>query len=127
MQDAIAPLARIESAYETLPSPKTLAVINGMTHLGFTDACALTPPGEPNVLDMAKAAGVVIPDLVVRLSADGCDPKYTSPSEAWPTVNALTTAHLRGTLGLDDPPVVLTQDDLDAAFPDLEIAIEMSP
>jgi predicted dienelactone hydrolase len=125
--DAIAPLARVQSAYDRLPSPKTLAVIDGVTHLGFMDICTLTPPGQPNVLQVAKDAGVGVPDLILRLFADGCDPKYTSPSTAWPAINALTTAQLRGALGLDDPPVVVTQEDLDTAFPDLHVTLSSSP
>ena len=74
--DAIAPLARIQAAYDALPSPKAFAVIDGVTHLGFMDICALTAPGEPTVLQVAKDAGVAIPDLILRLFADGCDPKY---------------------------------------------------
>ena len=44
--DAIAPLPRVEAAYASLPSPKRLTVIGGMTHLGFTDICALDAPGH---------------------------------------------------------------------------------
>ena len=87
--DVIAPLPRVEAAYEALPTPKALAVIDGVTHLGFMDICEITPPGEPNVLQVAKDAGVAVPDLILRLFADGCDPKYTSPSSAWPAINAL--------------------------------------
>jgi predicted dienelactone hydrolase len=125
--DAIAPLARVQSAYDGLPSPKALAIIQGVTHLGFMDVCALTPTGQANVLQVAKDAGVAVPDLILRLFADGCDPKYAPPSSAWPAIDALTTAHLRGVLGLDDPAVVLTQQDLDAAFPDLHITLSESP
>ena len=125
--DAIAPLARVQSAYDRLPSPKALAVIEGVTHLGFMDICTLTPPGQPNALQVAKDAGVAVPDLILRLFADGCDPRYTSPTTAWPAINALTTAQLRGAVGLDDPPVVLTQEDLDSAFPDLDVTLSRSP
>ncbi len=125
--DAIAPLARIQAAYDNLPAPKAFAVIDGVTHLGFMDICTLTSPGQPNVLEVAKGAGVAIPELISRLFADGCDTKFTAANTAWPAINALTTAELRGVLGLDDPPVVLTQDDLDAAFPDLDITLSVSP
>ena len=125
--DAIAPLARIQDAYDALPSPKAFAVIDGVTHLGFMDICALTAPGEPTVLQVSKDAGIAIPDLILRLFADGCDPKYVAANTAWPAINSLTTAELRGVLGLDDPPVALTQDDLDAAFPDLTISLSVSP
>ena len=56
------------------------------------DICALTAPGEPNVLQVAKDAGVAIPDLILRLFADGCDPKYIAANTAWPAINSLTTA-----------------------------------
>ena len=121
--DVIAPLPRVEAAYEALPTPKALAVIDGVTHLGFMDICMITSPGDPNVLQVAKDAGVEVPDLIVRLFADGCDPKYTTASTAWGAINALTTAQLRGALGLDDPPVEIDQADLDAAFPDLRITL----
>ncbi len=102
-------------------------MINGVTHLGFMDVCMITPPGEPNVLQIAKEAGVAVPDIILRLFADGCDPKYTTASAAWGPINALTTAQLRGALGLDDPPVEIDQADLDAAFPDLDITLSREP
>ena len=79
------------------------------------------------MLQVSKDAGIAIPDLILRLFADGCDPKYIAANTAWPAINSLTTAELRGVLGLDDPPVALTQDDLDAAFPDLTISLSVSP
>ena len=51
--DVIAPLPRVDAAYAALPAPKRLAILEGMTHLGFTDICELNSPGEPNVLAAA--------------------------------------------------------------------------
>ncbi len=87
--DVIAPLPRVQAAYDALPTPKALAVIDGVTHLGFMDVCMITPPGEANVLQVAKDAGVAVPDIILRLFADGCDPKYTTASVAWGPINAL--------------------------------------
>ena len=53
----IAPLPRVEAAYEALPTPKALAVIDGVTHLGFMDICEVTAPGEPNVLQIREGRG----------------------------------------------------------------------
>ncbi len=120
--DAIAPLPRVEAAYGSLPPPKGLAVIEGMTHLGFTDLCELTPEGTPDVLTTARAAGVAVPELVAVLFADGCDVTHTAARDVWPALSSLTTAHLRATLGVDPSALDFDQADLDAAFPKLQIS-----
>jgi predicted dienelactone hydrolase len=125
--DAIAPLPRVEAAYASLPSPKRLAVIGGMTHLGFTDICALTPPGTPDVLSTAKAAGIAVPPIVAAVFADGCDPKHTAAQAVWPALDELTTAHLAATLGVDKRAFDFVEADLAAAFPALHITLSESP
>ena len=125
--DAIAPLPRVEAAYAGLPPPKRLAVIEGMTHLGFTDLCELTPAGTPDVLTTAQQAGVAVPPIVRQVFADGCDPKHTAATDVWPVLDELTTAHLEATLGSDPAALDFGQDDLDAAFPDLDITLSESP
>ncbi len=125
--DAIAPLPRVEAAYASLPSPKRLTVIGGMTHLGFTDICALTPPGTPDVLSTAKAAGIAVPPIVAAVFADGCDPKHTAAQAVWPALDELTTAHLEATLGVDSRALDFTEADLAAAFPGLQMTMSESP
>jgi predicted dienelactone hydrolase len=125
--DAIAPLPRVEAAYAGLPSPKRLAVISGMTHLGFTDICALTPPGTPDVLSTATAAGIAVPPIVAAVFADGCDPKHTAAQAVWPAIDELTTAHLEATLGVDKRALDFDGADLAAAFPALKITLSESP
>ena len=125
--DAIAPLPRVEAAYAGLPSPKRLAVITGMTHLGFTDICALTPPGTPDVLSTGKAAGIAVPPIVAAVFADGCDPKHTAAQAVWPAIDELTTAHLEATLGADGHALDFDEANLAAAFPDLHITLSESP
>ena len=38
---------------------------------------------------------MAIPEVIVRLYADGCDPKYTAAPTAWPAIQHLTIAQLR--------------------------------
>ncbi len=125
--DAIAPLPRVEAAYAGLPSPKRLTIISGMTHLGFTDICALTPPNTPDVLSTAKAAGIAVPPIVAAVFADGCDPKHTAAQAVWPALDELTTAHLAATLGVDKHALDFDEADLASAFPDLHMTMSESP
>ena len=125
--DTIAPLPRVEDTYNGLPSPKRLAVITGMTHLGFTDICTLTPPGTPDVLSTAKAAGIAVPPIVAAVFADGCDPKHTAARAVWPALDELTTAHLEATLGVDKRALDFDDADLATAFPELHITLSESP
>jgi predicted dienelactone hydrolase len=125
--DVIAPLPRVDAAYAALPTPKRLAILDGMTHLGFTDICELTGPGQPNVLDAASQAGVAVPPIVSAVFADGCDPKHTEARQVWPVLDALTTAHLRATLGIDDQLVGFDETELKASFPSLQITLSESP
>jgi predicted dienelactone hydrolase len=125
--DVIAPLPRVDAAYAGLPSPKWLAILEGMTHLGFTDICELTSAGEPNVLAAAQQAGVAVPAIVNAVFADGCDAKHTDAREVWPVLDELTTAHLRATLGIDDELVGFDETALETSFPTLQITLSESP
>jgi dienelactone hydrolase len=105
--DAIAPAASIEQWWgSTVPSPRQLAVLSGVTHLGFMDACTIAAD-QGGVLRVASDAGVAVPEVIVRLYADGCDPKYTAAPTAWPAIQHLTIAQLRAALGIDPSPVGL--------------------
>jgi predicted dienelactone hydrolase len=105
--DAIAPAASIEQWWgSTVPSPRQLAVLSGVTHLGFMDTCTIAAD-RGGVLQVASAAGVAVPEAIARLYADGCDPKYTPAPTAWPAIQHLTIAQLRAALGIDPAPVGL--------------------
>ncbi len=125
--DVIAPVSRVDAAYAALPAPKRLAILDGMTHLGFTDICELNAPGEPNVLDAASQAGVAVPPIVNAVFADGCDPKHTDAREVWPALDQLTTAHLRATLGVDDEWVGFDETALEMSFPGLHFTLSEAP
>ena len=72
------PAASIEQWWgSTVPSPRQLAVLGGVTHLGFMDACTIAAD-QGGVLQVASDAGVAVPEVIMRLYADGCDPKYTA-------------------------------------------------
>ncbi len=112
--DAIAPAASIEQWWNTtVPSPRQLAVLSGVTHLGFMDACTIAAD-RGGILQVASEAGIAVPEVIVRLYADGCDPKYTAAPTAWPAIQHLTIAQLRAGLGIDPAPVGLDASLADA-------------
>jgi dienelactone hydrolase len=118
--DAIAPAASIEQWWSTtVPSPRQLAVLGGVTHLGFMDACTIAAD-QGGILQVATDAGVAVPEVILHLYADGCDPKYTPAPTAWPAIRHLTIAQLRAALGVDAAPVGLDASLADA-YDDLTI------
>jgi predicted dienelactone hydrolase len=125
--DAIAPVPRVEAAYAGLPAPKRLAIVSGMTHLGFTDLCELTPTGTPDVLTTAERAGIAVPPILSAVFADGCDPSHAAATDVWPVLDELTTAHLEATLGGDPRALDFDEAALNAAFPELHVTLSESP
>jgi dienelactone hydrolase len=112
--DAIAPAASIEQWWNTtVPSPRQLAVLGGVTHLGFMEACTIAAD-RGGILQVASDAGIAVPEVIVRMYADGCDPKYTPAPTAWPAIQHLTIAQLRAGLGIDPAPVGLDASLTDA-------------
>lgn len=121
--DVIAQLEGVERSWnEVVPTPKRLAVLDGVTHLGFMDVCTILAD-KGGVLQVAKDQGVAVPDIVVRLFADGCDPKYTAATDAWPAVSHLTVAQLRAAFGIDATPVGLDTS-VETAYPPMAVRFQ---
>jgi predicted dienelactone hydrolase len=120
--DAIVPVATIESAVAGLPSPRRLVVIGNATHLAFLDVCTLGRD-QGGVLQIAKAAGVTVPDSLLSLYADGCATKYLKPEDAWPLIDHVVTAQLRSGFRLDAEAVGLGPE-LSAAWSPIDVKVE---
>lgn len=112
--DAIAQIDRVRAAYEAAPTPKALAELDEATHLAFSDVCEIGVE-RGGVLQIAVEAGIAVPDVVLRLYGDSCEPQYTPSTEAWPAIRHLTVAYLRAALGIDAAPVGL-DDSLAGAY-----------
>ena len=118
--DVIAPAATIEQWWTTsVPSPKQLAVLGGVTHLGFMDLCTIAAD-QGGVFQVAERSGVAIPDVIAHLTADGCSPSHTPATTAWPAIRHLTIAQLRSAFGIDAAPVALDASLADA-YPGLPV------
>lgn len=116
--DAIIPADRLSAAWQHVTGPKRWATLEGVTHLGFMDNCA-----QGNLLAMAQQATVFVPDLLVRLYADGCDATHTPAQQAWPAIRHATIAELRSGLGIDPQPVGLDTA-LAAAYAPLSVVYQ---
>jgi len=118
--DVIAPAAAIEQWWTTsVPSPKQLAVLGGVTHLGFMDLCTIAAD-QGGIFQVAQRSGVAIPDVIAHLTADGCDSSHTPATTAWPAIRHLTIAQLRSGFGIDPAPVALDASLADA-YPGLSV------
>jgi hypothetical protein len=118
--DVIAPAATIEQwSTATVPSPKQLAVLGGVTHLGFMHLCTIAAD-QGGIFQVAQRSGVAIPDVITHLTADGCAPEPTPATAAWPAIRHLTIAQLRSAFGIDPAPVALDASLADA-YPGLTI------
>ena len=112
--DVVAPAATVEQWWNTsVPSPKQLAVLGGVTHLGFTDVCTIALE-QGGVVPIVASAGVAVPDVITKLYAAGCDPSLTPATAAWPAIRHLTIAQLRSAFGMDPAPVGLDPSVADA-------------
>jgi dienelactone hydrolase len=116
-QDGVVELARIESAYATVPAPKRFVVIDGAAHLnGFSDICEIGKGGG-GVVALAKQANIPVPANLERLGTDGCFPPNLSSKKVWPVTRHFTVAQLRWEFRLEDKPVGLRPGVVKAFLP----------
>lgn len=120
--DTVVPVGTIESAVAALPAPRRLVVIGNASHLAFLDVCTLGRD-QGGVLQIAKAAGVPVPDSLLSLYADGCATKYLKAEDAWPLIDHIVTAQLRSGFGLDAEAVGLGPE-LSAAWSPIDVKVE---
>ena len=83
-----------------------LVEIAGAGHVNaFSDICEI---GEGGAVEIAKAAGIPIPESLLALGNDGCRvPSFKDSAEVWPEVRHFVTAEMRYRSGLDAEPVGL--------------------
>jgi fermentation-respiration switch protein FrsA (DUF1100 family) len=113
-----------EAAFAQASAPARFVLIKDMGHLGPSDICAIGENGG-GIIQIALDAGLPIPDGLVRLGTDGCQPEALAPPDGWPTINHFVTAQLRWAFGIDPEPVGLSSDVADE-FPEAVFTYEES-
>jgi dienelactone hydrolase len=104
--DETIPAATTVEAYEAMGAPKHLVEIADAGHLVFSDIC-LIGRDQGGLVGLIEAAGIELPENLVRLAGDGCGEESLDPVDAFEAVNHLSVAFLRTHLGVDDEPVGL--------------------
>ncbi|MGD8608735.1 MAG: hypothetical protein PVH21_15670 [Myxococcales bacterium] len=119
---------RTISAFEAasmLNAPTRLVLIENMGHLGPSDICAIGDSGG-GVIQIALDAGLPIPDELVRLGTDGCQPEALPVRDGWPTIRHFVTAQLRWAFGMDGAPKGLSQNAAEG-LPEAVFSYQESP
>ncbi len=104
--DETIPAATTVEAYEAMSAPKYLVEIADAGHLVFSDIC-LIGRDQGGLVGLVEAAGIPIPENLIRLAGDGCGEDALDPVDAFDAINHLSVAFLRTYLGVDDEPVGL--------------------
>jgi predicted dienelactone hydrolase len=119
--DAAVTPQRATAAYEALKAPKRIVSIARMGHNAFSDTCLAISKGT-DLIGLAKAMKVPIPDSLLELGRDGCRAENLPTATGWKVIQHLTVAQLRAAFALDPTPVGLG-DAIATAFPGVTMTI----
>ena len=110
IDDVVEPERTVNAFEEAsmLSAPARFVLIENMGHLGPSDICAIGDSGG-GIVQIALDAGLPIPDNLVRLGTDGCQPEALPVEDGWPTIRHFVTAQLRWAFGIDREPVGLSE------------------
>jgi predicted dienelactone hydrolase len=111
--------AEATATYDALVAPKRLVEIGDVGHNAFSDAC-LAIRGGTDLIGIARRLGIGIPDRLLELGRNGCEPGALDTKQGWRIIQHFTVAELRNALGVDRVPVGLGPGIADA-FPGVAI------
>jgi len=123
--DQVVPVEEVtRPAFEAVPSPSLLWVIEGVGHNGFDDFC--TFGNGTGIIGVAEASGLgPVLDAQPQLRAlgeDGCVPPALAVDTTFPIVQHSVTSWLRSLFGIDTEPVGLDESVADQYPTPVEIA-----
>jgi hypothetical protein len=105
-RDGVVAIDGIRQGFTYTAGERRLVEIGGSGHVNaFSDICEI---GEGGAVEIAKAAGIPVPESLLALGNDGCKvPNFKDSPQVWPEVRHFVTAELRYRSGLDAEPVGL--------------------
>lgn len=124
--DGVVPAETVtRPAFEAVPAPSLLWIIEGVGHNGFDDFC--TFGNGSGIIGLAEASGLgglldAQPSLR-RLGQDGCLPPSVPVTETFSIINHGVTSWLRSLFGIDPEPVGLGPEVADAYAHPVEIQV----
>lgn len=124
-EDAVVTPERTRAAFEAVPAPTLLWVIEGVGHNGFDDFCTFgNGQGIIGVAVASGLGGLLESQPALRaLGEDGCIPPAVPVDETFPMINHAVTSWLRSLFGIDNEPVGLGPEVADAYVVPVEIAV----
>ena len=114
--DGIIPPTSSQEVYDGMEPPKYLVEIAKAGHLVFSDIC-LIGKDQGGLVQLTKDAGLDLPDQLLKLASDGCEPDKLDPAKAFGAIDHFSVAFLRYELGIDPEPVGLDQATADEFAP----------
>ena len=114
--DQVAEFDGVAGLYEAMVAPKRFVVFDDAGHNSFNDIC-LIGADKGGLLEIAGQVGIEVPEDLGRLFLDGCEEGYPPATDVWPATRHLVTAHLRDVWGVDEEPVGLGPDIVEAFEP----------
>ncbi len=124
--DGVVPAETVtRPAFEAVPPPSLLWIIEGVGHNGFDDFC--TFGNGSGIIGLAEASGLgglldAQPSLR-RLGQDGCLSPAAPVTETFPIINHAVTSWLRSLFGIDPEPVGLGPEVADSYAHPVEIQV----
>ena len=106
--DGIIPFATTKSVFDGMQAPKYFVEIAGAGHLVFSDIC-LIGRDQGGLVGLVKQIGLNLPENLLRLASDGCEPGDLDPAKAFDAIDHFTVAFLRATFGIDPEPIGLSE------------------
>jgi hypothetical protein len=96
----------VRRGFDFTAGERRLIELNDAGHVNaFSDICEI---GEGGAVEIAKAAGLPVPESLLALGNDGCPvPQFKPSPELWPEVRHFATAEIRYRAGIDAEPVGL--------------------
>jgi hypothetical protein len=116
--DSVVAIDGVRTGFTYTQGERRIVELAGSGHVNaFSDICEI---GEGGAVEIAKAAGIPVPESLLALGNDGCRvPPFKDSPEVWPEVRHFVTAELRYRAGLDAEPVGLG-DQVLANFDDVQ-------
>lgn len=118
-KDNAIPSAATTAAYDSLQAPKRFVLVGNLGHNAFSDICLPIRNGT-DLVGTAKQLGLPVPDRLIALARNGCQPEDLDTQKGWTIIQHFTVAELRTGLGVDKKPVGLGPDAA-KAFPGVTI------
>lgn len=105
-RDAVAAIDNVRNGFTYTAGERKLIELSGSGHVNaFSDICEI---GEGGAVEIARAAGIPVPEALLALGNDGCRvPAFKDSPQVWPEVRHFVTAEIRFRSGIDTEPVGL--------------------